>query len=1472
MAASSRVSANPTSPKGRGWFNTGKKGMVSPSKSPIHMAEDEKVYSTSPTKQMRQVRKSKSEKEKMKIYASAQELGMRNTTKWHVSLPNIHDTREVTSRIKSPTRSPKSPSPIPPPPSNPPPILHKGAPGARTNIPKGRDLVKSVSAGAINVITPRKGQGRLLSPQGSPVQLVLDTEKRREDEVIKQRRAPPPKLPPSSPSKARAATVISAAIQEHAQSSTRSAPGELQKIAEVEPNLESPGRLKSESAENLLLEASKPQPQKKPEITPQPSYDHDESPLTASTEGGVKSLARFFSARSNESLKTQLPSPKQSPKMLRQVRGRQVLKSRLKKVKSIPETCEEEESEAIESQGRRKYNLPPVRSISNDPDEKHVLQNVGSIASSGSPTHMSLFSWYNPSPDTNVDSDKKRYQNVFDDEDKTGSPKKDSEPTVTSPKSPNYKEYQNIQVETATLVGDTLGSPSIREGSHKEKKPMPLPRTQSKERGMEIPRVKERHLATSDSDISLSFPSPQSSLTSRNSEYIHMAIPGGTVVEESLHDAREGPASPDIVVFGALDPEWRNNFEEMIEREIEMTEEEFSDSDTGKQTVEGQVDNGQSGRLPEKKAPIIPPPPFVPVKKAALKKTQSHNPNGPNIHRRNTPKEKRELRKGVYSASDHLDQDDYIPMQPTNRSNNTPLPSPSGYKRQGALTSSLTVPQSPPEMDPRSSTYYLKILPYPMVRPPEESQIAEALTPAKHFYIELDVPGEDDQTQGEQDELNSEPKPSPVHTLSSAQVVESSRKRKLKYPKISVGPSASNAPGAVTGTRKIPYSRVKVDGQSENDTEEKLHPTLGRQRSQGSIFAKEMFSYVHRPLPPTPAQDAIYYKTVNHPLGHVPAMRQVWHHEYIEIDESKLPQKGKHSPPKAAEGWINIHAAGGPVRVGDTKQRSLTSLLPPPVPQRPSCPYVEIDADEMEELATSLPAANHFGLAIGPKAARKLGPPPAVPGRPQETIRHRSLSNSGEYAYPAIPGLMFEWLNRKRGRGGKAYFTPRVPLGPSSKPANHSGKMETIAERLASDSPPTVPPKTESLLREQIRLLANQPPTHTRPSPYLVPVTSVRKASSYDHLPSEATSPLQSRPKSPKEVVSNLRRELLAGKANEDSDKPTLPLYLMERKKTMLPPSPPLPYQISVEAKEKATPPKVPVKKRKVSNDISREKTDTGTETEDDSTTSTDPVALRKARLQDRIDRNSLAMIMRNKSAIEDKLENEHGSPKARRKQLQASRETASKEDESVVRSLGDVLLDVDALLQNHMCSEDDLIAAIEKQLNIKLVKKVPGESSKGDKGEDGSTEKLEDSVQVTEQDVKEVVQFMNNSHGHPPENKGEEQTMESDVIGQEEETSEHEPLGSPKPRSSTVIITDDAPEQEEEGGNGLKFLAEQVETLPDALGGRAHVVDEEEEETGESKMRDRRSSSVGLKPLRRVKARRRTNPASDLANLSVGK
>lgn len=1596
MATSSKIPTSSTSPKHRGWLSSGRKLQVIPSKSPGHLKEDE-VYSTGPSKQMRQVRKSKSEKGKMKTNASFHDLGV-VTTKWHISLPNIHDTQESVSSnvIVSPKRRPIATSPLPPPPTNPPPVLNQVYEKV-SNPPRERELVKSISAGAINLVTPvNTFTGKVFRPQDAVVAKVAKGDEMAEGKGRKEgegrhRKGPPPKLPPPYSPKTRAAVIVSTAIQDQMQSSTRSAPGQLQESDKSEnsmkltENEKISSRMRSESSENALLasmgsdetqddQSQVPKPQKLTPNVPLTAAEAQESQLTSSIEGGVKSLARYFSARSKEGSTASSASQKHT--VLRQEKGRKVFKDAVQKHSNIPEMCMEETGSPTVKR-TQSQRPPPIPSISEDPDEKYeVLRNVGSMVSTGSPTHMSLFSWYNPTPDSKFGKcGIKRYQNVFDDKafacfDKRGIAEKE----VSSPATP-YKEYQNVLVDTATLEShssrenvkdDSDAQQSDREGSHKEKKPKPLPRTQSKEREIRQQNSRGHHLSTSDSEGSLSVPSPRSA---RSSEYVDMAAQlgsrGHTERQDTCTSHEEEsvgtPGPPDMIVLGALDPEWREKYEELIEMEIEMAE-EFSESEEfGRDNDRVEAERNVGVPLTQdEKQDIVCPLPFVPVKKVSLMKSHSHNLHGPNIHRRNTPKERRELRKGVCSDSDDWQSneepeiDDYISMKssqlPQNaHMNYTPLPSQGTSKSQ--LTSSLTIPKPVPGMDPHSSTYYLKILPNEtptaMVKPVEQASTTSKIpTRTNHYYIEIDVPADpseevEPKKSGKDTACNPTlpPKPSPTHKIGGASVVAVNTKRKLKYSKVNVAPSTDNTvTDKRAGTKgKIPYSRVKVNSDTVKVAifENGSHPAV---QSQGSIFAKEILNRVDRPLPPTPSEKADYYKTVHYPIGHVPVLRQVWHHEYTEIDENelknKVPLPNSVPVPKAAEGWINIHAVGGPVRVTETKKRSLT-VLPPPIPKRPSCPYVEIDGEKIEEMGASLPPSvlqtsqrgvdtNQPGLkgksnaSLGPKAARKLGPPPAVPGRPG---LQRSFSSSSEYAYPVIPGLKFEWLKMQQGEN-QAYFSPRVPLPATSHPTHHNtanGKkslMATITEvhtKVLSDHPPSLPPKTESLLREQ-GLLASSP---TKPSPYLVPISSAktRKLSApeiYTNLVNPAASPEHQ--KLPKEVLNSMRKELLGdtnrrGEANSDHQK--------QRKKAtyMYPPRPPPPYILkSAETKAKSSShaPEVPKKQRKVSREednYSLSAAATALLRHPDKIAAMEEgspegqplppnmLTVRKTRLQHRIDRNSLAMIMRNKDVIVEQLQKESGSPKSQGK---PSEEDGAKQDQSVVRSLGDILLEVDSLLQSRMCSEDDVIAAIEKQLNIKLVKKGQG-SSDEEQREDESEQRQtdgniqDDSIQVTQQDVEEVVTFMNkNQQNQTTGNKSpSEITAVTTESGQGEEVDkgmegsgaegnnqedEMETFSSPKRRTSTFVVNNDVDlipfSREKNVPHHItdSLTGDQIELSPERNAGKSQRLEEDILQSTEERMRDTRSSSIGLKPLRRAKARRKTNPASDMVNLSSGK
>ena len=1521
MATSSKPVVHSTSPKNRGWFSGGRKLHIIPSKPPT----EEEVISSSPTKKMRQVGKSKSERERMKIYASSQDLGLRNT-KWHISLPNIPNTQDA-GPSDSVSASPKRniASPLPPPPSNPPPILNQVSDTTSPYSSGGRSLVKSVSAGAINIVSTARTVGK---PQGMVKPVTTNkTDDKLTDANGKPRKGPPPKVPPPYSVKARTVTVTPAATHDHPQSSTRSAPGELQKSDENERSLKltasdrvTSNGIRVESAETSVVD--NPPPAQTPPTSHDPpvATADSESQLTSSMEGSVKLLARYFSARSKEGpgVTAKPASPKRT-NVLRPVKGRQ----NLKKASSIPETVKEEMETTVKKS--QVHRLPPIRSISDDSDEKYeALQNVGSMVSTGSPTHVSIFSWYNPAPGSKSemgDVSKQKYQNVFDDEsfacfDKTGPDKESS----TSPKYP-YKEYQNILVDMATLEETPSSVPSPKEGSYKDKKPIPLPRTQSKDRGMAPQRIRGRPLVTSSSEGSLTLSIPHST-ENRNSEYVDIVKEleySSEFIREKLQGAEDPPESPGIVVLGAMDPEWRERYEELLEKEIEMVE-GFSDSDEPTEDTSGH-DQFVTAK------PVGTPLPFVPVKKSLLKKTQSHNPNEPNICRRNTPKEKRELRRGVCSDSDQFgDQevDDYVPMQPAQSPesvNNTPLPS-------------MTTSKSARGMDLESSAYYLQIVPsqpfmvkpaaesvkatstpmkmvkpaqesvkttstpIKMVKPAEESVKATS-TPIKHYYIEIDIPGDkSDEKQAEKGASTNPtlpPKSSPTHTTGRVVEVPPNGKRKLKYRKVDVVPATQPASSSDT-ERKTPYSRLKVDSNIEptgtdNHSQEK-------QQTQGIPFAKEMLD---RPLPPTPSENALYYRTVNHPLGPVSATRPI-RHQYIEIDEEEFNRRGIAPLPGPSEGWINIHAVGGPVRVHQTKPRSLTTLPPappPPVPRRPSCPYVEIDGDELSEMAESIGDA----ASLRARAPRMLG---HHAGRQDNTGRQRSFSSSGEYAYPLIPGLKLELVNVQK-NGEKAYFTPRVvPLhgtshGPHQNATGAKSLMETITERSEhpSDKPPSLPPKTESLLREQQGFTAKQ---FTKPSPYLVPVTSAKPSmtkprklsapaifcNSISPLPPPA---LIRRQVSPKDVTKeDDRRE--DGDVERKEGVRLLPSHLLQKKKSMNPPRQPPPYHMSAETRGQS--PRIPQKQRKVSREDENSPATTPDSKSTEQELCTSPnhdVAnlipeLRKPGLQHRIDRNSLAMIMRNKSAIEKQLGKATDSPKSQRKQIFANNVSESERDVSVVKSLGDVLLDVDALLQQRMCTEDDVIAAIEKQLHIRLVRKKEGGSDRSDaadrKQSDGSA--LEDSVHVTEQDVQEVVTFMNKSHLALNSEGGRESDdgwMTSSVVVKNgpQDSSRDQVLSPTKDRSSTFIVTQShqtyaaAPAIQSHAQSTAPFNPYDKLATPTDQSAR----DEEDGacEESEKSMRDNRSSSVGLKPLRRVKGvkdRRRTNPGGGMANVGSGK
>ena len=1240
------------------------------------------------------------------------------------------------------------------------------------------------------------------------------------------------------------------------------------------------------------------------------------------------------------------------------------------------------------------------------------------------------------------------YQNVFDDEvfapfDKTKNSgmKKDTEREKLDIAKP-HRSHDEFHKQDSTTEGMSGLNGS---GSWTEKKPKPLPRKSSQlgsvsnsEASVFSPvREIEDDLSDVYEIMQSKEESNQNSMTKEKQprpniqNFCRSEMTTGTCIkskkeEESAKEEISGDEEEsEMIVFGAQDPDWAENFQKLLELEIDMAEEFESSSQFNDILWEKEKDDEVKGvGHPDSFEIVAEKKHQGGIAKRSLEKVVSHSPLDPSIFRQNTSKQKRLLRQGVCSADDQLkrqdsDLDDYIPMNPVRLSSSLQraslTPTPSNTSMSPKLQS-LSQPESlhVPSMDPRLSAGYLKILPYdtptpsPLVAsslqtpsPTTTSTTTTQQQPVRHHYIDIDIPDSPTpvfvplprKSEAKLPKIPTKNEDNFSNGNSTQALPTNATRRKLKYSEVEVVPRSTRENKIVNERtarmRAITkYSQVTVglDAASESLSNGSPFSFPQLKRSQGSDFAKEMMKYVNRPLPPTPSEN-IYYSTVNHPLPNVQSMRTPIWHEYVEIDECELNQKRgnvvpgpqtpkpnltSHDRKKSTKTIVKEEASH--LNGSEVREKKETSLTPPPVPRRSSCPYVEIDGENLEKMAMSLPPlsilAKHgenkisegpnmtskehsFMSSLPTKMAQKSGDPPEVPQRSDQF--QQRFSSSGEYSYAMVPGIKFQWLSKHSKHDvGQGYFmnagSQVSPLGQSSSSNAKNNIMSPIRETPAADrwgvnQPPNIPPKTESLLREQGLLL-----THPvqRPSPYLKPCllrTKKRKMSSPEifnlsvsssHQESQYVKDTENVAGVVKESKQEMRREIGSNRGSSSPEH-------SKSEKQVTPPPPTInPYEKRERSPKswngsrgKDQSPKN--SSRQNSEEIKVKSNGTIQEStgKRDRAAAVFPDLLRvkKGGLEHYINRNSLALIMQNKDVIERQLEKERESQPAEKKigQKDDDAEGTNKEDNSSSkqqdtggRGLGEILLEVDSLLQQRVCSEEDLIAAIELQLKIKLqpVREKTDEGreegdGEGIKDEEKRESRSVDSVPITQQDVDEVVSFMNeNKSKHVSEEGGEpkekdaveenvRQTLfeiteaseldgNSVVVKSDEDLTDlmNEPL-SPKQRSSTFVIIDEAdlPPCRQRRGNNENSVpnkspvlgaAKRMDLLPegkllDSSSPGFSVRDEmgweieERFQTGE-RMRENRSSSLNVSPLRRVNARRKTNPASDMRKISAGK
>ena len=861
------------------------------------------------------------------------------------------------------------------------------------------------------------------------------------------------------------------------------------------------------------------------------------------------------------------------------------------------------------------------------------------------------------------------------------------------------------------------------------------------------------------------------------------------------------------------------------------------------------------------------------IYKQELSKTKSYNPTtgGIPITRRTTPKERKELRHGVCSDGAQMDsdEDDYIPMNPICLMSRT-----SGEPHQ------LLIPPT----DPRASGYYLKVLPNDVIsvapaalqdRPKSPGDVYVDIDTAKDLKS-LPVP-EATKTTTRQSLMTADHENTPIGGGSlhaqqtSRSQLQHGKSRALKYSDVTIEQPGRASVKDHSGSPPIKYQLVEIGKQLSSHAKE----SSGATEPKKSMFAD-------RPLPPRPDHDCPYYITNSVAMGTVPPppvlqsvlnRRTVWH-EYVEIDEEELEKLS--GPPNVPKRPVNLDKLA----------------------ERKNIPSVEYSY-------AAVPGQNMFGLYWINFQARNpttsITPPSEVASK-RSTPPPKSLDRN-ETLLPPPPPPKSESLLREQGLipTPQPYLTPLFKKRKMSAPIIPLTNSTPLPSLIIHQKDRAQLMRRGSSEEDGVRMKGKAAPTKSnqgqprrrtpppRPSPPRLKSTSGPAVVTVGENRDEMLRGERSKavPSGSRLALFHQQRSLNEGGQDEVKGHKKLARQrscstgdlsaVLERtrlreSKSSVPDSggrksPPNEVTMAtdiVETKKVATqPPHV------------------ATQTQEA------PIRRQNLRVRNKIDRQSLAIIMQNREAIVRQL----SIAKADGRQVNVNTDTGGSDRQLLLRSLGEILLEIDALLQHNLCTEEDLISAIEQQLRIKLQPcgetgsstspnssmslESPTTHSRqhdqcGGSMSPGQPNKLpwQHSVVITDQDVDEVVSFVKTNGIMSPE---------------QENSPEFPPPQRHKPRSGTVVILDDPPSPHE--GTHMENNLHSPDSDHDNQPGDRFLVAAREGELARSfdhtvhnrvdlwsfpskGMRDQRSFSAGHKPLRRVNAKRRPS-ASDLETAS---
>ena len=575
---------------------------------------------------------------------------------------------------------------------------------------------------------------------------------------------------------------------------------------------------------------------------------------------------------------------------------------------------------------------------------------------------------------------------------------------------------------------------------------------------------------------------------------------------------------------------------------------------------------------------------------------RSTSSSGTNICRRTTPKAQKELRRGVVtegdisSSSTSADVDEYITMNPTQRQRillsarnraQTELPRP-----LQSLTADSSLRNRSESTASTQSAYYLKVLPD---TPSTPSQRTPSPPPPQNTPSTPDRPTAPQSSSGRE----------PVVPSHFEEYIA------MTNPHKQSGDSPSRSP---LSSKKSLVSVQPLYGES-----------CPRNRSQGSVFAREMLSHLDTVDRVKPAKYSVQGtgRKISPAQSDAGPMYIEWH-EYVDIDPAEFArQKAALSPPKVPP--------RPDIFPGIVPSRGTTSKKP----YKTMVTFVPTSQDELPPP----PPPKSDSLLREMRALPPLPPnQPLVKGRSQTTLSSSPPKQSR--AKEIIRALKREAFNRTP-RKGRSSTTSTLYPPPQLAVARRHSREQGVSRLERSFSDPSLLEPTVAVSCENLTMVNNA-----------------------------------------------------GGKSTYSNDDISSPLSSDDergRSRTVLI------YEEPLDARERPR------------------------------------MREHNGAVRNKINRDSLALILKHRDIIAQRL-----STHSQMESLTQPHEDDEKRGkETLIRSLGNILLEIDGLLRTSpACTEEDLVSAIERELKVNLRGPGPQQDSPPS----------EPTPELTDQDVDDVI------------------------------------------------------------------------------------------------------------------------------------